>query len=167
MTQLVSRRSLLRGTIAAAAALSLVGAVRLPAAVAGAHVLSARETRIVASVARVLFPAGAFPVDGVEAGVVEEVDRILGEDLPGMHAAAFRYMLRALEWGSLAGHGRPFSSLSPGQQHEVLSVWSEPGILPRRIAFDALKAVFAMAYFANPVVLDAMGYRAACGGVLA
>lgn len=161
---MVSRRSFLVASFATAAAVAVAGVVHLPGAAPGRWVLSFAELATVAAVADALFPRGSMPLSGVEAGVVEEVDRIVGEDLQPVHAAGFRYLLRALEWGPLYSHGARFTQLSPAGRQEVLAIWSEPSVLPRRVASDALKMVMGMAYFKHPHVLDAMGYRQLCRG---
>lgn len=173
-TGLVSRRDMLRRGFAVGALLAGAGAVSgvagalvLDGATAGRMVLSAAEVAIVAAVARTMFPAGAMPLDGVEAGVVGEVDRLMAEYLAPVHAAGFRYLLRTLEWGTFAARGTRFSQLGDADRTEVLHAWASPGILPRRVASDALKMVMGMAYFRNPAVLSHVGYRAACGGVTA
>jgi hypothetical protein len=162
MGQLISRRSLLLSGLGAGAAIAVAGVVHLPGPAPGRVVLGVAELSIVAAVAETMFPRGPLGISGVEAGVVEEVDRIVGEDLPALHAAAFRYMLRGLEWGPLYSHGRRFTQLEPEHRTEVLMIWGDPTLLPRRVASDALKMVMAMAYFKNPRVLDAMGYRQLC-----
>lgn len=119
---------------------------------------------VVTALAEVMFPGAPFPVSGVEAGVEAEVDRIVAEVIAPVQAAAFRYLLRLLEWGTMASRGQRFSALSPPERREVLAVWGQPASLPRRVASDALKAVMGMAYFSNPLVLDHMGYRSTCSG---
>lgn len=167
MGQMITRRGWLKGALAAGAALGVAGALHLPSAGQGLRLLSAHEAEVVAAVAATMFPGVHFPLDGVQAGCVAEVDRILGEVLPEVHAAGFRYLLRALEVGAVVSHGARFSSLSAEARREVLDIWGAPGVLPRRIASDALKMVMGMAYFAHPAVLDHMGYRATCRGSIA
>lgn len=163
MGELVSRRALLKGGVAVGAALGVAAVVQLPSPGTGRLVLSAVEASIVAAVATTMFPGVRFPLDGVEAGVVEEVDRIL-TGLRPIHAMGFRYLIRALEWGAVASHGMRFTRLDPVARAEVLTAWMDPDPLPRRLASDSLKMVMAMAYFANPEVLRHIGYRATCGG---
>lgn len=168
MGAMVSRRALLRGGVAVGAAVALAGALHLPGPSEGARLLSAAERQIVAAVAEVMFPPMApFPVDGRTAGLEDEVDRIVADCIPALHAAGFRYLLRALEWGAVASHGARFSRLGVADRAEILTIWSDPTVLPRRIAGDALKMVMGMAYFGDRRVLEAIGYRAECGGGLA
>lgn len=165
-TALIDRRTLLRGGLAAGASLALVGTLQLPAPAPGLLALSEREAEIVAAVAEVLFPGAPFPVSGVEAGVVAEVDRIVADSIPEVGATLFRYLLRTLEWGTLASRGVRFSDLDLVSRTEVLEVWHQPGVLPRKIAWDAMRMVLSMAYFSHPEVLAHLGWRAECGGGL-
>ncbi len=163
MGQIISRRALLKGGVAAGSALALAAGIRLPSAGPGFRTLSEHEGLVVAAVAGTMFPRGAMPVGGLDVDIVGRVDEIVTE-LATIHGAGFRYLLRGLEWGSVTSHGRPFTKLATTEREEVLTLWGEPDIVPRRVASDALKMVLAMAFFSFPEVLDAIGYRAACGG---
>ncbi len=164
MYALVSRRGLLRAGLATGATLAFGVGLRLDAPAAGARVLSGEEMSVVRALAEAMFPAGPFPVDGGSAGVAEEVDRLVADMLEDPAASAFRYVLRAIEWGTLASRGLRFSRLDADVRREVLDVWSEPSVIPRRAAHDSLKVVLGMAYFNHPEVLAAIGWRAGCGG---
>jgi hypothetical protein len=164
MYPLVSRRSLLRAGLATGAALAFGVGLRLDAPAAGARLLSVEEMEILRALAEVMFPAGVFPVDGLEARVPEEVDRIVADMMEEPATSAFRYVLRAIEWGTLASRGLRFSRLPAEARAEVLEVWSEPMVLPRRVAHDSLRLVLGMAYFNHPAVLGAIGWRTGCGG---
>jgi hypothetical protein len=166
MAALVTRRALIGGGLAAGAALALAGGLRLPAASEGGRVLSLAERDVVAAVSSVMFPGVVMP-RGTDVGVVDEVDRILAEVIPAVHAMGFRYLLRGLEWGPLYSHGDRFSRLDIAQRTEVLQIWADPAVMPRRVASDALKMVMGMAYFRNPAVHEAMGYHMSCGGGVA
>lgn len=163
MGQLVSRRALLRGGVAVGAALGLAATIKLPAAGEGRLVMSEVEAAIVAAIAITYFPGVHMPLDGVQAGVVEEVDRHLVRLRP-VHRHLLRYMFRAIEWGAVASHGRRFTQLDPDERRDVLEAWGHPDPLPRRVASDSLRMVMAMAYFSSSEILDHMGYRALCGG---
>ncbi|MCB9663496.1 MAG: gluconate 2-dehydrogenase subunit 3 family protein [Alphaproteobacteria bacterium] len=165
-TQLVDRRTLLKSGLAAGAAVALVGAASLPGPAAGMRVLSAHEAEIVAAMAEAFFPKGAMPVSGAEAGVVRRIDEMLEDWFPPVISGAFRYLLRAVEWGTLASRGCRFTELDPAQRREVLDAWDDPGLAPRRIASDAMKMAFGIAYFSHGEVLDHIGWRSACGGRL-
>jgi hypothetical protein len=166
-TALVNRRSLLKGGLAVGAALAVASVASLPKAGAGFVALSVGEAAVVGAVAEAMFPGDPFPVDGIEADVVTVVDRFVATNLPAVHAEGFRLMLTTLEWGTLASRGARFSQLDRDTRTEVLRVWAEPGVLPRRVAMDALKAIMGMAYFSHPRVQARMGWRAECAGGLA
>lgn len=160
----LTRRRVLLG---AAASVGVGGAgfsLSLGAPASGATVLSAPELAVVRAVAEVMFPGAPFPLDGLEAGVAEAVDRIVADTMDDARAAAFRYVLRTLEWGTLVSRGRRFSRLPPAERVEVLEAWSEPSVVARRVAGDSLKAVLGMAYFGHPAILGAIGWRETCGG---
>lgn len=163
----ITRRRALLGGAAAGTALGALTAtavlieVGVPAA--GAEVLTARELAVVRALAEVMFPKGAFPIDGAQAGVAEEVDRLLAEVLDPLHASGFRTLLHTLEWGTLASRGSTFSALPAPERAEVLRIWSDPTVFARRVAGDAFKAVLGMAYFAHPEVLAHIGWSLGCG----
>lgn len=163
-TALLDRRTVLRGGLAVGAAFLVAGAVTLPGAGAGLLTLSTRERELVEAMAVVLFPGTHFPLDGVQADVVVQIDRILADDVSAVAATGFRYVLRAIEIGTLASHGRRFSDLPTPEQQHILDAWAAPGLLPRRLAFDGVKMMFGMAYFRHPEIQAHMGYRSACSG---
>jgi hypothetical protein len=128
----------------------------------GAKVLGATELEVLRKLAEVMFPKGTFPIDGVEAGVAEEVDRIVADVLEPIHANGFRTLLHTLEWGTLAGRGSRFTSLPLEERAEVVRIWSDPTVFTRRVAGDALKVVLGMAYFAHPTVIARIGWSLGC-----
>lgn len=164
MNALVSRRRLLQGGLVAGVAVALGVTVRLDAAAPGFRVLSGEELGVVHALAEAMFPGDPFPLDGIEAGVPETVDRIVGDVLEPVQQAAFRYVLRVLEYGTLASRGVRFSRLPAEERREVLDVWSDPALLPRRVSADAIKLVLGMAYFNHPAVLAHIGWRKGCVG---
>lgn len=167
MGQGLSRRAILAGGGGALAAGAVVGGgvtMHLGAPAPGALTLTAREMVVIDAVAEILFPGDPFPLNGIEAEVARDVDRIVGEVLEPLHATAFRYVLRALEWGTLAGRGRRFSRLPESVRADVLATWKEPETVARRVAGDSLRVVLGMAYFSHPEILASMGWRATCGG---
>lgn len=164
MFALVSRRRLLRAGLAVGAATAFGAGLRLDGAAIDARILSAEEMAIVRAVAEAMFPGWPMPLDGVAAGVAEEVDRLVGDVMVEPHASGFRYVLRALEWGTLASRGVRFSQLTVEERTEVLDAWADPVMLPRRVAHDSLKLILGMAYFSHPAVLEHIGWRATCGG---
>lgn len=160
----LTRRRLIAGAAAAATAASCAGLLAESIPAAGARCLTSREITVVSAIAEVMFPGAPFPVDGIGAGVPLEVDRIVAEVLEPVHASGFRALLHALEWGTLASRGSPFSSLSREARAEVLETWLAPELFTRRIAADAFRVVLGMAYFSNPTVLAHIGWRTGCGG---
>lgn len=148
------------GGLGAIAASAVVIEFGVPAP--GAKVLGARELDVLRSLAEVMFPAGTFPIDGVQAGVAEEVDRIVADVLEPVHAGGFRTLLHTLEWGTLASRGTRFTELPFDERAEVVRIWSDPTVFTRRIAGDALKVVLGMAYFAHPEVLRRIGWSLGC-----
>lgn len=166
MISWISRRAVLAGGGSLLAA-STVGGVWTAApknAAEGMQALSALECEVVAALADAFFPGVHFPLSGTQAGVPAAVDRIVAEVLEPVHAQGFRAILRALEWGTVASRGRRFTGLTRSEQLDVLETWTEPTVLPRRVAGDSLKAVLGMAYFAHPDIQAAMGWRVGCGG---
>lgn len=130
----------------------------------GAQVLSRRELQIVAAVAEAMFPGGHGLPSAAEARVAERVDGLVAWLLEGPQPAAFRYALRVLEVGTEVSRGSCFSSLTVDERREVLAIWMDPDVLPRRLMGDAFRTVLSMAYFDDPGVRAATGWRAGCGG---
>jgi hypothetical protein len=164
MNALVSRRTLIRLGLSFAGAMVAGISLRLDAAAAGALVLSAEEQRIVTALGEVMFPEGFFGVDAHGAHLVDRVDQLLFEWMPDPHRTAFRYVLRALEWGTFASRGARFTDLPLAERGEVLEVWADPSILPRRVSSDGVRLVLGMAFFSHPTVLGDIGWRRGCGG---
>lgn len=162
---LITRRRLLQMSLGAAVATAAGGgaAVLKPAA-PGALVLSPEEMATVAAITEVLFPHEPLGVSGIDADVPAEVDRLVAHWLDDARRPPFRYVLRGLEWGTYASRGLRFSVLPLAQRQQVLEAWADPTVLPRRLAADSLKVVFATAYFGHPDVKRAMGYARLCGG---
>jgi hypothetical protein len=164
MNALVSRRTLIRLGLSFAGAMVAGISLRLDAAGASSLILSDEEREIVGAISEVYFPEGEFPVGATTAHMVDRVDNLLFEWMPVPHRTAFRYVLRALEWGTLAARGIRFSHLPVAERAEVLETWADPTILPRRVSSDGLRLVFGMAFFSHPTVLAHIGWREGCGG---
>lgn len=165
MLALITRRRLLQMSLGAAVASAAGGgaAVLKPPA-PGRAALSPEEMSTVRAITEVLFPREPMGISGIEAGVPAEVDRLVAEWLDDVRRPAFRYVLRGLEWGTYASRGRRFTALDLAERHEVLEAWMDPSVLPRRLAADSVRVIFAMAYFKHPEVQRAMGYARLCGG---
>ncbi|HNH48109.1 MAG TPA: hypothetical protein PKY30_13795 [Myxococcota bacterium] len=132
-----SRRSFLAtGLTVAMLGTAGVALVRLPAADPGRRVLSAQEALV------------------VEA---------LGEYLEPVVADVFRHTLQALEAGTLASRGTRFSLLPLEQRRVVVETWGDPGLMPRRMASDALRLVMGMSFFNVPAVRRSLGWVPPCG----
>jgi hypothetical protein len=154
----------LRGGVAIGVVGALAAGLGLDGPAPGARVLSVEEMAVVAALAAAMFPKGAMPIDGVEAGVPAEVDRLVDELLPAPHRVGFRLVLRAIEWGTLASRGARFSQLDVDERRDVLDTWSDPGLLPRRLANDSVKLLLGMAWFRHPAIQQRIGWRTGCGG---
>ncbi|MBA2321764.1 MAG: hypothetical protein H0V89_11490 [Deltaproteobacteria bacterium] len=138
--------------------------LHLDAPAVGARILSVRELAIVRAIGEALMPPGVFPIDGGAPSVALEIDRVVAEVLEPLHARGFRYLLRSFEFGPLTRQHGLFTSLPLDRRREVMAVWADPTFLPRRIGWEAIRAVFGMAFFSRPEVVQAMGWRSICGG---
>ena len=163
---MVTRRRIVLGGTAVGVATVAGGAfaLRLAAPAAGARSRSAAERETVRAIGEVLFPAGVFPIDGAHPAVVAEVDRIVGDMLDSLRARGFRYVLRTLEFATVASRGARFSRLDIDHRRQVLSAWADPGVLVRRVSWDSIRVILGMAFFVQPEVADAMEWRALCVG---
>ncbi len=162
MNALISRRTLLLAGAGIALGGGAVATVRLPAPGPGLRVLGEGEARIVEAIARVLFPPGIFPVAGGDGGTAPGVDALLAGIFPAHTVAPFRYVLRAMELGTLVARGRSFTELPLDEAREVVAIWSGDDPLPRRLASDSLKLVVGTAFLRRPEVLARIGFRAGC-----
>lgn len=163
----LTRRTMVFSAIGAAV-LGGVGAgvaLRLEQPAEGMGILSTEELHLLRALCEVWFPAGVFPVDGIEAGVPEAVDQVVQDIMGEVQLAGFRYVLRVLEWGTTARWGRRFTGLSIEERVVVLDRWSDADVVPRRAAVDAVKAVLAIPYFRHPAVVETIGWRTGCSGV--
>ncbi len=155
-----------RRAVLAAGAVGLGSGVGVAVAIGEADVsaeLSRDERATVAAAAATWFPGEPFPVSGDDQRVVDAIEQIVMEVLAPSQRLAFRAVVRALQLGTLAARGRAFHDLDAEARRDVLQVWADPSVLPRRVALDSLKAVVGMAYFRVPEVLDHVGYRQTCG----
>ncbi len=116
----------------------VAGFAWLRSAAPGFQVLASGEVQTVEALLGAMFAveAGA-PVDPVSCGALEEVDRLLAEDLPPDVVAPFRYLLHGLEAATVVSRGRPFSAISVEARLDVLNVWSGNEPFPRRLALDS------------------------------
>jgi hypothetical protein len=165
MKAMISRRSLLATGVAAGGVIALGGtAAHLGAPLAGYRVLAQGEVDIVEAVAAVLFPPGLFPVAGGDGGTAPEVDRLLAEMVEPSMVSPFRYLLRALEWGTFVSRGSRFTELDPETAEAVVDIWASGRPFPRRMAFTSIQALLGLAFFRREEVVQAIGWRAGCFG---
>lgn len=162
--QAPSRRSLLLGGAALAAVASVgLRAVVLPQARVGLSLLSDGESQLIEALGEAFFPPGnALGVSAADVDLPALVDALLATELDPQLPTLFRYLLRGLEVGTFAGRGQIFSALSLDERRSVLLNWSDNGVLPRRMAHDAIKSVLGMAFFNAPVVTDRIGWFPRC-----
>ena len=164
----LTRRQLLTIGASGLAVLGVVGTAGLylpPAAPAGL-VLSISERAIVAAIGATLFTGGGFPVSGDSELFVNEVDSILQNVTMQPHRSALRYLIRSVEFGSTPTHRARFSQLPDTDRTVILNTWASSSLYTRRLAFQSLKLIMAMAYFSLPEVRDHMGWDTICRGDL-
>ena len=162
MSQLITRRSVLLGGALLAAGGAAGGVAWLPGPAPAMRVLSGREVEIVEAMARVLFPPGTFSVAGGDGGTAPLVDAIVADMMEPPAAAGFRYMLRAIELGTLIARGVRVSQLAPDEAREVVDIWFSEEPAPRRMASDAYKVIVGMGFLRRPEVVREIGWRRGC-----
>jgi hypothetical protein len=125
--------------------------------------LSARELAFVAAAADATFPAGgALPPSGSDAGVAAYADRWLAVVQPRMRLL-IRLLFFLVEHATLFFPApgrlgfRRFTSLSAEQQAAALEGWRTSRFRARRLVFESLRAIVAMAYLAHPPLLRQLG----------
>lgn len=161
---LLSRRNLmLSGSAVAALGGAGFRVGMLPEAGEGRRVLSAAEADLVAALGDALFPVGnPVGVAGREVNLPAEVDELLGDALDPEVERVFRTLLRVLDDGTWISRGRGFAALEPSQRQEVLETWADNAVVPRRMMHDVFRTVMGMAFFNQPAVMAAVGWRASC-----
>ncbi len=160
----VSRRRVIVGaaTVAVLAALG-IRMSRLPEPSTSHRLLSDDEFVLVTAIADGLFPPGnPLGVAGRDVAVADEVDRLLATELDPEMRLVFRYLIRGLDIGTTASRGKSFVSLDTEARADVLRVWSDTAVLPRRMAFEGIKLVVGMAFMTDPKVSAATGWESAC-----
>jgi len=165
---LLNRRKFLAASGAAFAALAVggvggLGALELPVAAAGHFCLSERELLLVQALAEALFPPGnPLGVTAVGMDLAGEVDELMGDRLDPVVTPVFRRVLQVLDDGTLVSRGARFADLPLDARVEVMAAWGEPGVLARRLMYDALRTIVGMVFFCRTEVCSAIGWRAAC-----
>lgn len=165
---LLNRRKFLAGSGAALAALAVggvvgAGAVELPQPAAGRFCLSGHELLLVQALAEALFPPGnALGVSAVGMDLAAEVDELMGDRLDPVVTPVFRRVLQVLDDGTLVSRGARFADLPLGARVDVMAAWAEPGVLARRVMYDALRTIVGMVFFCRPEVCAVIGWRPGC-----
>lgn len=119
--------------------------------------LNPRETRIVAALAQTIFPPDRTGItDAIDAGVVQYVDRWVG-DLEPFERLQIRAMFQLFEFSIAVETLRPmlrFTTATAAERDASLRGWMESSLYGRRMAFNALRSVFTLAYLASPRVAE-------------
>lgn len=119
--------------------------------------LNPRERRIVAALAQTIFPPDRSGItDAIDAGVVDYLDRWIGEVEP-FERLQLRAMFQLFEFSIAVETLRPmlrFSNATPEERETHLRSWMESSIYARRMAFNALRSAISIAYLASPKVAE-------------
>ena len=158
----ITRRGVLLSGALLGAALLVGRIVWLSPPGPGMRVLSAREARIIEAIAAVLFPPGTFSVHGGDGGTAPRLDVLLDEMLDEMSADGFRYLLRAIEVGTLVARGVSFSRLPPDEAREVVDIWFSEEPAPRRMVSDSFKVLLGISFLNRPEVIAEIGWSRGC-----
>lgn len=123
-------------------------------------VLTSIEAHIVEALGETLFPKeGSITLGASQAHVVEYVDDFMSR-VPARDRWLVRGMFLLFELGIAAfGPERAprFSTASPAARRAYLASWENAHLYFRRVAFQALRSIFTMAYMADPEVGRQMG----------
>jgi hypothetical protein len=90
------------------------------------------------------------------------VDELLGDTMDAEMPPVFRYFLRILDEGTRLSRGHGFAALDRAARVAVLENWSDNAVVPRRMIHDVFRLVMGMAYFNDPTVITAVGWRSSC-----
>ncbi|MFT5685311.1 MAG: hypothetical protein ACI8RZ_006262 [Myxococcota bacterium] len=158
----ITRRGVLLSGALFGAALLIGRVIWLAPPAPGMRVLSAREASIIEAIAAVLFPPGTFSVHGGDGGTAPRLDVLLDEMLDELAADGFRYLLRAMEVGTLVARGVPFSGLPVDEAREVIDIWFSEEPAPRRMVSDSFKVLLGISFLNRPEVVAEIGWRRGC-----
>lgn len=165
MSALVSRRAFLRASVMASVAIASGAAVWLREAAAGFRVLAPQEVRIVEALGEALYPEGnPIGLSWRDVDIARCVDDLLTDLMLPRNVPAIRYLLRTLEIATLVARGQSFTSCPVELRVQIFEIWSQQDPFPRRLMIDSLKGVLCMAYYDNPRVKAAIGWRTGCDG---
>jgi choline dehydrogenase-like flavoprotein len=112
-----------------------------------------RTRGTLAALIRAVCPPAGLTAELVE-GTVDEVLELVAVLAPTTRGA-LRGLVTALEHGSRARGGRPFSSLDQAAAREALDRWSRG---PLRLAIRLLRDLVVVAYYEQPSVREGVGY---------
>jgi hypothetical protein len=123
-------------------------------------VLSAREARVVAALAETMFPEEGVLLGARGAGIVEAVDAFMAA-VPRTERVMMRAMFALFEVGiGVFGPGRRslrFSRARNADRTAYVAAWEASDLYAKRLAFQALRSTFLIAYFQSDAVHQAIG----------
>ncbi len=119
--------------------------------------LSEREITILTAVAEAAMPAGTL-LDGAGRPAAISVNRWLG-GVAAEAVGAIRGAMWALEYGTVATHFRPFSSLSLDKRMDVLRQWEQSSQPPVRNLLRAVVTPLKQHHFDQPSMFRHVGCR--------
>jgi len=162
---ILSRRRLLRGSLAAGGFLFMGGlglwALRGRASrVEGLRSLTDHEHRTLSALARALFPSGgAFAFGSEQAGLERAFDGFLADE-PEWNRADLKRALFLLEYGPVIFEARPrtFSNLSEAERLAHFQRWSESRTLIRRQVALAFRKFLSLVFYDQPAAWPGIGY---------
>jgi hypothetical protein len=138
-------------------------ALLLPSPGPGLLVLSQGEAELVQSLGEALFPPGnPLQISAVEVDLVGAVDQLLGTSLDPMVGEVFRNVLRTLDFGTTTLRGTSFVSLPLKTRQEIIAIWADESVIPRRMALDSVRLVLGMAFLGDPTVQARLGWESSC-----
>ncbi len=166
MAAVVSRRSFLRWT-AFSAGLLAVSRLRLAPGLAatappvtGLRVLTPPQAEIFAVIVERMVASGAPDMPAVrETQAIETIDQALLQ-LDPTAQTQLSWLITLFEWGPpvLQLKLHRFSKLSPQEQDAYLRDWATSSIATRRIAFQALKNLSFLGYYAQDATWKGIHY---------
>ena len=156
-----SRRNFLIG----AAALTALGtvALKLPSPGPDAQVISQSEREVVAAIGAAMFPVGFFSVSDAAPHIITRFDTVLVDHLDAVQRRGVRYLLKILNTQSYAQYQQGIAQLDTPSVTGLLQGWDKEHSGVQAMAMEALKALLSMAYFAEPSVLNELGWTLGCG----
>lgn len=171
----LSRRSLLRRSVAVGAVVAAAGATGVtlqhahryetPSPRCELKYLEPHQYAILAALSDALFPPGnSIGLTGRDARVPEYIDRMLAE-MREDKAFEFTTMLALFEHGTTAFGLRVkrFTDLDQKARERYLRRWERARVYSRRMLAAGLKTLLGIAYFAHPGVQAQLGIERRCG----